>query len=140
MSLLKYYNKAASVSKEKSNYLTVFYSIKQAFIHWHLHIFFIFFLWAVTAHYIFDYHNLKLVVSTSGNIYEGIPPTKKSQTSAKLFEYSSIASLNKNVLLAACLEDSLLAKINIINGDQNINYNIFKDFLANNLISIYFLA
>ena len=64
-----------------------------------------------------DYNNLKLVVSSSGNIYEGIPPTKVSQTSAKLFEYSSIASLNKNVLLAACLEDSLLAKINIINGE-----------------------
>jgi len=25
---------------------------------------------------VFDYHNLKLVVSTSGNIYEGIPQQK----------------------------------------------------------------
>ena len=66
---------------------------------------------------VFDYHNLKLVVSTSGNIYEGIPPTKKSQTSAKLLEYSAIASVNENYLLASCLEDCLLAKINIINGE-----------------------
>ena len=66
---------------------------------------------------IVDYHNLKLVVSSSGNIYEGIPPQKKSQTSAKLFENSSIASVNKNYLLAACLKDSLLTKINIISGE-----------------------
>ena len=61
-----------------------------------------------------DYHNLKLVVSSSGNIYEGIIPQKKSQTRAKLFRNSSIASVNENYLLASCLEDSLLTKINII--------------------------
>ena len=64
-----------------------------------------------------DYHNLKLVVSSSGNIYEGIPPQKVSQTSAKLLKYSAIASLNEQYLLASCLRDSLLTKINIINGE-----------------------
>ena len=64
-----------------------------------------------------DYHNLKLVVSSSGNIYEGIIPQKKSQTRAKLFRNSSIASVNENYLLASCLEDSLLTKINISSGE-----------------------
>jgi len=64
-----------------------------------------------------DYHNLKLVVSSSGNIYKGIPPQKVSQTNAKLFENSAIASLNENYLLASCLEDSLLTKISIASGE-----------------------
>ena len=34
-------------------------------------------------------------------------------------------------------QENISQKINIINSDQNINYNIFRDFLANNLISIY---
>ena len=64
-----------------------------------------------------DYHNLKLVVSSSGNIYEGIIPQKISQTSATLIKYSAIASVNENYLLASCLEDSLLTKININTGE-----------------------
>ena len=31
---------------------------------------------------IVDYHNLNLIVSTSGNIYQGIPPSKISKTNA----------------------------------------------------------
>jgi len=64
-----------------------------------------------------DYHNLKLVVSSSGNIYKGIPSQKVSQTNTKLFKNSAIASLNENNLLASSLEDSLLTKINIASGE-----------------------
>ena len=63
-----------------------------------------------------DYHNLKLVVTTAKNIYLGIPPALKSTTGAKLINVSSIITLNENYLLAACLEDSLLTKININSG------------------------
>ena len=45
-----------------------------------------------------DYHNLKLVISSSGNIYEGIVPQKVSKTNANLFKYSAIASVNENYL------------------------------------------
>ena len=34
-------------------------------------------------------------------------------------------------------QDNIVRKINIVNSDQKINYNIFREFLANNLISIY---
>ena len=64
-----------------------------------------------------DYHNLKLIVSTSGNIYKGILPQKVSKTNAKLYKNSSVASANENYLLASCLEDSLLTKININTGE-----------------------
>jgi len=64
-----------------------------------------------------DYHNLKLVISSSGNIYKGIIPQKVSQTSAKLLKYSAIASVNENFILASCLKDSLLTKININTGE-----------------------
>ena len=64
-----------------------------------------------------DYHNLKLVISSSGNIYEGIVPQKVSKTNANLFKYSAIASVNENYLLASCLTDSFLTKINIISGE-----------------------
>ena len=64
-----------------------------------------------------DYHNLKLVVSTSKNIYKGIPPTKISQTTVNLNKYSSIATINENFILASCLDDFLLVKININSGD-----------------------
>jgi len=64
-----------------------------------------------------DYHNLHILLSTSGKIYEGIPPSYKSQTNAKINNCSSIATINENYAFASCLNDSLLGKININTGD-----------------------
>ena len=63
-----------------------------------------------------DYHNLKLIISTSGNIYKGIPPEKIIQTDAPFNNFSSVATLNENYILAACINDSLLSKIDINTG------------------------
>ena len=63
-----------------------------------------------------DYQNLKLIVSTSKKIYSGIPPILKTTTEANLINSSSIITLDSDYILASCLQDSLLAKININNG------------------------
>ena len=63
-----------------------------------------------------DYHNLKIIVTTSKNIYKGIPPQKIASTNAKLINATSIITINENYLFAACLQDSLLTKININTG------------------------
>ena len=64
-----------------------------------------------------DYHNMNLVVSTSKNIYTGVPPVKKVETNANLIKFSSLITINENYLLAACLQDSFLGKINLSNGN-----------------------
>jgi hypothetical protein len=63
-----------------------------------------------------DYHELNIIVSSSKNIYTGIPPTKKSQTNAYLINATSLITINENYLLAACLENSFLGKINLNTG------------------------
>ena len=72
-----------------------------------------------------DYNNLNLIVTTLKNIYIGIPPKLKSKTEAKLINTSSVITLNSNYLLAACLQDSLLTKINLNNGNFSslLNYS-----------------
>ena len=79
-----------------------------------------------------DYHNMNLIVTASKNIYTGLPPTLKTTTTANLINVTSIITLNNNFLLAACLQDSLLTKININNGEStslleysDINYSSF---------------
>ena len=64
-----------------------------------------------------DYHNMKLIVSTSKSIYTGFPPNKKVETNANLITVSSIITINENYLLASCLEDSFLGKINLSTGN-----------------------
>ena len=63
-----------------------------------------------------DNYNLKLIVTTSKNIYTDFPLTIKKSTDAKLISSSSIITINENYLLAACLQDSLLTKINLNDG------------------------
>ena len=72
-----------------------------------------------------DNYDLKLIVTTAKNIYTGIPPTKKSTTNANLINSTSIITLNNNILIAACLKDSLLTSINLNDGSFStlINYN-----------------
>ena len=72
-----------------------------------------------------DYQNQKIFVTTSKKIFKGIPPTLISTTTAKLINTTSIITLNQKYLLAACLEDSLLTKININNGESSslLNYS-----------------
>ena len=64
-----------------------------------------------------DYHNINLVVSSSKNIYTGFPPVKKIETNANLINVTSLITINENFLLAACLQDSFLAKINLSTGN-----------------------
>ena len=65
---------------------------------------------------VIDYHNLYILLSTSGNIYTGIPPTYKVYTNANINNCSSIATVNENYIFVSCLNDSLLGKININTG------------------------
>ena len=64
-----------------------------------------------------DYYNSNLIVSSSKVIYTGIPPVKKKETNANLIKYSSLITINENYLLAACLQDSFLGKINLSTGN-----------------------
>ena len=64
-----------------------------------------------------DYHNLNLIVSTSKNIYTGIPPSLKIQTSANLIKATSLITISENYLLAACLEDAFLGRIKLSDGE-----------------------
>ena len=65
-----------------------------------------------------DYFNLYLLVSSSGNIYNGNPlsTTPRATTSASLNASTAAAECNEKFILAACLNDYLLVKINIDDG------------------------
>lgn len=63
-----------------------------------------------------DYHNMFIIISSSKIIYTGIPPVQKIETTAKLIKVSSLITINENYLLASCLEDSFLGKINLSTG------------------------
>ena len=75
-----------------------------------------------------DYYNLSLIATTSKKIYTGIPPNFNTTTTANLINVSSIITFNDKYLLAACLQDSLLVKINLNNGESTslLNYDIFS--------------
>ena len=66
-----------------------------------------------------DYHNISIILTTSKNIYTGIPPVLKSRTNAAIYNCSSAATYNENYILIACLSDSLLSKININTGQSS---------------------
>jgi len=74
-----------------------------------------------------DYHNLSLIVTTAKKIYIGIPPILKTETNANLINASSVITFNDKYILAACLQDSLLSKVNLNNGDSTslLNYDTF---------------
>ena len=77
-----------------------------------------------------DYHNQKIFISTSKKIFKGIPPQEISNTAAQLINATSIITINQDYLLAACLGDSLLTKININDGT-------FSSLLSNSIIPNY---
>mgnify|MGYP002623862319 CR=1 FL=1 len=66
-----------------------------------------------------DYHNLNLIVTTAQKIYtiDSIP-NPISNFSAKVENYSMAATYDLNYILVACLNDSLLTKININTGES----------------------
>lgn len=66
-----------------------------------------------------DYHNISIIITTSKNIYTGIPPVLKSSTNANIYNCSSAATYNEKYILIACLSDSLLSKININTGQSS---------------------
>lgn len=89
-----------------------------------------------------DYLNLSLIVTTSGNIYNGTPLRHISLTNASFNESTFIAICNEDYILASCLEDSLLTKIRISTGEYEylLNYSDFDSITASNsscCISIY---
>ena len=83
---------------------------------------------------IVDYQNLFLIVSTSQKIYSGIPPLYNTKTSAALNQNTSILVINENYILAACLNDSLLTKININNGNSSSLLEYY-DIINNEVLS-----
>ena len=46
-----------------------------------------------------DYHNMKLVVSTSKSIYIGFLPNKKIETNANFITVSSIITINEKLFI-----------------------------------------
>ena len=72
-----------------------------------------------------DNHNLNIIVTTAKKIYTGIPPQLKATTEANIINATSIITLNQNFLLAACLQDSLLSKIRLSDGQSSsiLTYN-----------------
>ena len=113
--------------------MKVFSSIKDSFVLFHIFLTFNLISSQINDNYISDvleegnydlldvtdYHGINLIVSTSGNIYTGIPPLKKVETNANLIKVSSLITINDNYLLAACLGDSFLGKINLSTGTFN---------------------
>ena len=75
-----------------------------------------------------DYYNLSLIALTSKEIYTGIPPALKTTTTANLSNASSIITFNNKYILAACLQDSLLTKINLNSGESTslLSYDTFS--------------
>ena len=92
---------------------------------------------------IVDYLNLSLLITSSGNIYNSISLSLLTTTEASLNASSSAAVCNENYILVACLQNSLLTKININDGTfQNlINYSEFDSIIVSNksscCLSIY---
>jgi len=89
-----------------------------------------------------DYLNLSLIVTTSGNIYNGTPFNHISQTTADFNESTFIAVCNEDYILASCLKDSLLTKIRISTGEYEslLGYSDYDSITASNsscCISIY---
>ena len=82
-----------------------------------------------------DNNDLKLLISTSKIIYQGIPPTKKSTTNANLGSSSSALTINENYILVSCLNDSLLTKININNGEYSSLVS-YSDILTSTSLSV----
>ena len=76
-----------------------------------------------------DYHNLKLIITSSKRIYKGIPPQYYFTTTANLINATSFISINEKFLLGACAQDNLLIKVKISDGATSsvINYNYFND-------------
>ena len=73
-----------------------------------------------------DYHSLNLIVTTSQKIYTSDSiPNPISNFNVKVENYSMAATFDQNYLLVACLNDSLLAKINIGTGESSnlLDYN-----------------
>ena len=85
---------------------------------------------------IIDYHNLELFITTKNNIHEiytGNPPELKSIISTiKIQSYSSITTYNNNYILIACLENSLLSKININTGyyTELLQYSTINNYIT----------
>ena len=75
-----------------------------------------------------DYLNLSILATSSRKIYNASPLSEKITTVASLRASSSIAVCNANFILAACLTDSLLAKINLNNGNYEnlVDYSTFS--------------
>ena len=89
-----------------------------------------------------DYLNLSLIVSTSGNMYNGNPLNHINLTKDNFNESTFIAVCNEDFILASCLRDSLLTKIRISSGEYEslLNYSDYDTIKALNsscCISIY---
>ena len=76
-----------------------------------------------------DYNNLQLIITTSKNIYQGIPPTLLTSTTANLINATTLITINENFLLAACVQDHLLVKIKLSDGSSSsiADYSLFDD-------------
>ena len=76
-----------------------------------------------------DNNNLSLIITSSKKIYAGIPPTQKSTFESDINYYSSVATYNNDFILIACLNDSLLAKIDINTGTKVTLLNYFDNLV-----------
>ena len=65
-----------------------------------------------------DYHNIYPLITTSKNIYTGIPPELKKTTNLNIMNISAAVTWNEKIILIACTKDNLLSKINIETGEE----------------------
>ena len=67
--------------------------------------------------YVKDYHNLNIAITTSKNIYTGIPPTlKTSFYDTGTTNYTNGITCNKNFVVMSCISGHFLKKINLKTG------------------------
>ena len=84
-----------------------------------------------------DYKNQYLIVTTDKSIYTGLNPVKISTTTAKLLVTSYGATYNESIILFACLDDSLLSRVNITSGEEEkmLGYGILDIYSYYSLCS-----
>ena len=86
-----------------------------------------------------DYLNLSLLVSSSGKIYNAIPfsTTPRIRTYVNFNSSSAVAICNENYLIATCLVDHFLVKINFNDGSfsELIEYTEFNNIVLSDTTS-----
>ena len=64
-----------------------------------------------------DNHNKSLIISTSKNVYTNLIPNLTGIANETIYEINSAVTCNQNYAIISCLRSSLIAKMNLQNGE-----------------------